>query len=294
MNNFIIRTLTAIVFVVVLVGCILFNPVSFGLLFFAISVLSITEFCQLMNQREDIHLNTIITSMTGGYLFLAFFMYSTQQLDGAVFIPYLLSLLYLFISELYLKNPNPLANWALTMMSQLYIALPFALLCTLSFHAVPGTMPNEAMVTYVWLLPLSVFCFIWASDAGAYLVGSMLHNVFPAKLFPRISPKKSWVGSIGGGLLAMLVAYLVWLFQEHQNEGAAEGLGLLQWMGFAFVVTVFGTWGDLVESLMKRHLGIKDSGNILPGHGGMLDRFDSTLMAVPASVIYLYIVQMMG
>lgn len=294
MKNFITRALTGIIFVAVIVGCIIWNELSFGLLFFIISVLSITEFCHLMNQREEISLNTAITAMTGGYLFLAFFMYSCGLMDGAVFMPYLLSVLYLLISELYLKHPNPLANWALTMFSQLYIALPFALLCTLSIEQVPSlSSPNATEHVYSWLYPLSVFIFIWASDTGAYLVGSLLHNVFPAKLFPRISPKKSWVGSIGGGVIAMLLAVLIWWCCESYPQLNIQcNLTMLEWMGFALVVTVFGTWGDLVESLMKRHLGIKDSGNILPGHGGMLDRFDSTLLAVPASLIYLYTVQM--
>lgn len=292
MKNFIIRTLTSVIFVAVLVGCIVFNLATFGLLFFSITVLTVTEFCHIMNQRKDVQLNTVITSMAGGYLFLAFFMFCSQLVDVAVFIPYLLVLMFLFISELYLKNPNPLANWALSMMSQLYIALPFSLLCMLSIHVVPTDL-GLYQRAYLWYYPFSLFCFIWANDAGAYLIGSLLHNVFPAKLFPRISPKKSWIGSIGGGLLAMVVAYLIWLWQTHQGEEIPNGLSLVHWIGFALVVTVFGTWGDLTESLMKRHLGIKDSGSILPGHGGMLDRFDSTLMAVPASVVYLYIVQMM-
>ncbi len=297
MKNFITRALTGILFVAVIVFSIVYNPLSFGLLFFIISILTITEFCHLMNQREDICLNSIITPMAGGYLFLAFFMYSWGVLDGAVFIPYLLSLLYLLIAELYLKHPNPLANWALTMFSQLYIALPFALLCVLGIEQVPAgdlAHPNSFVPIYVWLYPLSVFVFIWASDTGAYLVGSLLHNVFPAKLFPRISPKKSWVGSIGGGVIAVLLAVLIWWCTRTMGIlGTQSDMEIYEWIGFALVVTVFGTWGDLVESLMKRHLGIKDSGSILPGHGGMLDRFDSTLLAVPASVIYLYAIQML-
>jgi phosphatidate cytidylyltransferase len=138
------------------------------------------------------------------------------------------------------------------------------------------------------MLPLSIFIFLWVNDSGAYCTGSLLGR---HKLFPRISPGKTWEGSIGGGILVMAVAALIgWLV----NQGAeAHTLNMLEWIGLGLVVVVFGTWGDLVESLFKRTLGIKDSGTILPGHGGMLDRFDSALIAVPAAVIYLYTLTMM-
>ena len=105
------------------------------------------------------------------------------------------------------------------------------------------------------------------------------------KLFPRISPGKSWEGSIGGGLLVLIVAALIgW----YENRTGTSIMSIIEWMGLGLVVVFFGTWGDLVESLFKRTLGIKDSGDILPGHGGMLDRFDSSLMAIPAAVVYIY------
>ena len=135
--------------------------------------------------------------------------------------------------------------------------------------------------TKYWVLPLSVFIFIWTNDTGAYCCGSLLHKRFPAKLFERVSPNKSWVGSIGGGVFCLIAAVLL-------KTAFGGNMTVPQWMGLALTVCVFGTWGDLVESLFKRQLGIKDSGNILPGHGGMLDRFDSALLAIPAATIYLY------
>lgn len=163
-------------------------------------------------------------------------------------------------------------------MSQLYIALPFSLLNVLAFQS------DADGVHFVWSIPLSVFIFLWINDAGAYICGSLLGR---HKLFPRISPGKSWEGSIGGGVLVVIVAVLVWHLSEQYAQNPL-GLSAIEWAGLGLVVVVFGTWGDLVESLFKRTLGIKDSGHILPGHGGMLDRFDSTLMAVPAAVVYLY------
>lgn len=288
MKNFITRALTGILFVAVLVGGIVYNEITFGALFLLITILSTREFCSLMNDREDVQVNTLITSMASGMLFAAFYCYNRNLCDAAIFLPYLASIVYLLVAELYLNRSNPINNWACTMMSQMYVALPFSLLNVLTFHTDP--IHPLAEVNFQWILPLSVFCFIWASDTGAYLVGSMLHNVFPAKLFPRISPKKSWIGSIGGGLLTVGVSALIYWWEV--STGQQSTLPLLQWMGLALVVVFFGTWGDLVESLIKRTLGIKDSGNILPGHGGMLDRFDSSLLAIPASVIYLYWIQM--
>ena len=200
---------------------------------------------------------------------------------SAVFIPYLLTVVYMFISELYTKAPNPINNWAYTMLSQMYIALPFAMVNVLAFRGVGNG------VVYNYLAPLSIFVFLWTNDTGAYLSGSLFGK---HKLFPRVSPGKSWEGSIGGGLLVLLVSALVGMYQNSDMHETATELLLTvpQWMGLGLVVVFFGTWGDLVESLFKRTIGIKDSGNILPGHGGMLDRFDSSLMAFPAAVIYLY------
>lgn len=277
-NNFIQRAVTGVLFVIVLVGCILYSPLSFGILFTIISVLSVHEFAQLVSKSSEVSINKTITALGGAYLFLALMSFCTQQSVGARgFLPYLGLLLYMMITELYLKKKNPTGNWAYSMLSQLYVALPFALLNVLAFQ----NSPETGSVTYNPILPLSIFVFIWLSDTGAYCVGSLIGK---HRLFERISPKKSWEGSIGGGI-----------FSIASSLGFAHFFPFMpgwQWVGLAIVVVIFGTWGDLTESLMKRQLGIKDSGNILPGHGGMLDRFDSALMAIPAAVVYLYALTM--
>ena len=277
-NNFIQRAVTGVLFVIVLVGFILYSPLSFGILFTIISVLSVHEFAQLVSKSSEVSINKTITALGGAYLFLALMSFCTQQSVGArVFLPYLGLLLYMMITELYLKKKNPTGNWAYSMLSQLYVALPFALLNVLAFQ----NSPETGSVTYNPILPLSIFVFIWLSDTGAYCVGSLIGK---HRLFERISPKKSWEGSIGGGI-----------FSIASSLGFAHFFPFMpgwQWVGLAIVVVIFGTWGDLTESLMKRQLGIKDSGNILPGHGGMLDRFDSALMAIPAAVVYLYALTM--
>ena len=277
-NNFIQRAVTGVLFVIVLVGCILYSPLSFGILFTIISVLSVHEFAQLVSKSSEVSINKTITALGGAYLFLALMSFCTQQSVGArVFLPYLGLLLYMMITELYLKKKNPTGNWADSMLRQMYVGLPFARLNVLAFQ----NSPETGSVTYNPILPLSIFVFIWLSDTGAYCVGSLIGK---HRLFERISPKKSWEGSIGGGI-----------FSIASSLGFAHFFPFMpgwQWVGLAIVVVIFGTWGDLTESLMKRQLGIKDSGNILPGHGGMLDRFDSALMAIPAAVVYLYALTM--
>ena len=283
MNNFIVRTITGVLFVAVVV-CSFLRPQAMVLLFALITGLTIWEFTGLVNDREKVTVNRLISTVAGVYFFFAVAGFSSDLTPSAVFIPYLVSIIYLMVAELYLKNEDPIHDWAYTMMAQLYIALPFSLLNTLAFHSTP-----QGFVTYDAVLPLSVFVFLWMNDTGAYLCGSLLGK---HKLFPRISPGKSWEGSIGGGILVILVAVLVWYLTD-QNQLNQLGLTAIEWAGLGLTVVVFGTWGDLVESLFKRTLGIKDSGNILPGHGGMLDRFDSSLLAIPAAVVYLYTIMLL-
>ncbi len=277
MRNFIIRTITAVFFVAAIVSCFL-RPEAMIFLFTLVTGLTIWEFTGLVNDRGDVTVNQMISTVAGVFFFLAMAGYCSGITSASVFIPYLVTLIYLMVAELYLKQEDPVNDWAYTMMSQLYIALPFSLLNVLAFQS------DADGVHFVWSIPLSVFIFLWINDAGAYICGSLLGR---HKLFPRISPGKSWEGSIGGGVLVVIVAVLVWHLSEQYAQNPL-GLSAIEWAGQGLVVVVFGTWGDLVESLFKRTLGIKDSGHILPGHGGMLDRFDSTLMAVPAAVVYLY------
>ena len=277
MKNFIQRAITGLIFVAVLIGCIIGGPLSFGVLFCIISALATVEFCNLMNKHEGVNMNRNICVLGSLAMFLSFFYYGLNPAETSVFIPYLIIIVYLMISELYLKKENPLNSWAYAMLRQLYVGLPFALLNVLAFQS---TGP-EATYGYLFILPLSIFIFNWINDTGAYCTGMLLGK---HPLFKRISPKKSWEGSIGGAVFSIAGAFALANFFPI--------LSTLEWVGLGLTVVVFGTWGDLTESLMKRHLGIKDSGNILPGHGGMLDRFDSAIMAIPAAVVYLYFINL--
>lgn len=277
MNNFIVRSITGTLFVAAIVACFL-NPLGMAMLFALATGLTVWEFTGLVNARPGVDTNRFICTVAAVYFFLAMFGFCAEITPPTVFIPYLVTIVYLLVAELYAKSPDPINNWAYTMMSQLYIALPFSLLSVLAFrYTAEGTV-------YTYVVPLSVFVFLWTNDSGAYCCGSLLGR---HKLFPRISPGKSWEGSVGGVVFVVIAAVLISHFTTLYNmDTPAYNTG--EWIGLGVVVAVFGTWGDLIESLLKRTLGIKDSGSILPGHGGMLDRFDSSLLAIPAAVVYLY------
>lgn len=277
MKNLITRTLTGIVFIAVMVGGILYHPLSCALLFMFITVLTTWEFTGLINRHANVQVSRLITTTASWVLFAAFFAYALgSNRASLLFALWWLNIAYILIAELYLKRVKPLDNWAYALMSQLYIALPFALLSQLLFIQDNVLLEAETFSRAGAFLILSIFIFLWCSDTGAYCCGSLFGR---HKLFPSVSPGKTWEGSLGGGVLTLAVSQLLAHYEPLLTP--------MQWAGFALVVVFFGTWGDLVESLLKRRLGIKDSGNILPGHGGMLDRFDSSLLAIPAVVAYL-------
>ena len=289
-KNFIVRAITGAFFVAIMVTGML-TPVGMVALFTLITGATLWEYTGLVNNHiEKVQVNRFISTAAGVFLFLAMASYCSGMSTAEVFIPYLLTIVYLFVSELYTGNENALADWAYTMLGQMYIALPFSTINILAFQNAEG------VVTFSTILPLSVFLFLWMNDTGAYCAGSLFGK---HKLFPRISPAKSWEGSIGGGIFVILLAAGIGCYSLGISEFAASSSSvastpvftILKWVGMGIVVVFFGTWGDLVESLIKRTIGIKDSGTILPGHGGMLDRFDSSLMAIPATVIYLYALQ---
>lgn len=276
-NNFIQRAITGAIFVAVLIGCIVSGPIPFTILFSLISALTIYEFGTIIGKSGEVQINKSITILAGIFLFIGFGYLGVAPGKNEILIPYLFLIIYLLVSELYLKKKNPVHNWAYAMMSQIYIALPFALLNVLAYHA----SLDGSISKYNPILPLSIFIFNWVNDTGAYCTGMLFGK---HRLFERISPKKSWEGSIGGSVFSIIAAIAMAHFFPFMPT--------MTWIGLGLTVVIFGTWGDLTESLLKRTLGIKDSGNILPGHGGMLDRFDSTILAVPAAVVYLYIISL--
>ena len=271
MKNLIIRALTGIIFVVVLISAIYIHSIFFLILFCIITGLTLWEFGGLVKHYENANLQRTVNVLGGVYLFIATFVYANGLTDGKIFLPYLLFIMLTMIAELYYKAPNPINNWAFTLFAQVYCAGSFSILNFIG--AEPGT---PGVMSYTPIFIMAIFIFVWLDDTGAYLVGSLIGK---HKLFERISPKKSWEGFFGGLILSLASSQAFAWFAPEINR--------MNWLGLAATVVLFGTWGDLIESLLKRTLGVKDSGNVLPGHGGMLDRFDSVMLAVPASYIYI-------
>lgn len=269
--NIVVRILAGAVFVGLLLGGILINEYTFAIIFSIITVLSLYEFYGLVERDAKVPVVKVWNVLGGFFLFLGSFYYCAYEASVIAYIPYVAYILILFISELYLKRANPIQSLAYSLLGQLYIAAPFALTSYLVFSYEPGSYH------YVYILALLVF--IWVNDSFAYLTGMAFGK---HRLFERISPKKSWEGFVGGAVVSVASSLI---FAHYFTN-----LSTIAWLGFAAVTVIFGTWGDLFESLIKRTLGVKDSGNMIPGHGGILDRFDSTILAIPAIFVYLAII----
>jgi phosphatidate cytidylyltransferase len=268
------RTLTSILYATVVVAGMLVHPFLFAVVFLGLTIMALIEFYKIV-RIAGIEPQVWSGLAVSVIFFLSIFGYVIGFLPPYLVFSVIPMLFIIFIVELYRKKPFPIANIACTLTGFLYIAFPMGLSNLLAFPLNSGRH-----VFYPWIL-FGVTITLWLYDSGAYLVGSALGK---HRLFERISPKKSWEGVIGGGITAMLAGVLnAWLFQS---------IELVIWLVISFLVIVSGTYGDLVESMMKRSLGIKDTGNLLPGHGGFLDRLDSFVFTVPMVVALLYLMGM--
>ena len=272
MNNFTERVLTSIVFVIVLLGAIIQSNFAASLLFFVIILLCQREFYKFFDSTEIKPLKYV--GIIGGLGFFTISALVTQLSVQLTTFFFLIPLIYMiFVIELYRKKAQPIQNIAYTILGIIYVAVPITLLHEIAFFS-----PNKFGADYHYELLLGYFFVLWANDTGAYLVGRKLGR---NKLFPSVSPKKTWEGSIGGAVLALVVTYL--------NSYFFDDFHWAVWLGMGLIIILFGSWGDLVESLFKRNLKIKDSGNLLPGHGGVLDRFDGIFISAPMVYFYLRI-----
>jgi phosphatidate cytidylyltransferase len=228
----------------------------------------------LVNKHKKTTINPYIHSISGIFLFLSVFLYIAGKFSvfGKLFFSfYLIYIVGTLIFELYTQNKNTIDRLACIFFGQAYIALPFSALNLLAF---PHSAENAPSYQWIWIIAL--FIFIWVNDSGAYLIGI---NFGKNRLWERISPKKSWEGFFGGFVFSIIAAIG---FAHFYPQTA-----WYHWIALSIAVVILSTYGDLVESMIKRALGVKDSGKSLPGHGGFLDRFDSLLLAVYVMVVYL-------
>lgn len=281
MNNFITRTLSAIVYAGVVVASILVQPecfgnhmLLFGVVFMIVSTLAIREFHSLVG-GSDVKIQSYAMIANALLFCTLYFLFYGDMIWRPMLFAYVAVLLLAMLVHLFREKVNAVESWGNLCAGQLMIALPFALM--------------SGVVLYNKWLMFALFILIWVNDSGAYIVGSLMSKRKGGnhKMFPRVSPAKSWEGLIGGFVFDLIAGYIFYLVGWTTTMGLTA-YPLLDSLLFALVVGVFGTLGDLMESLMKRTIGVKDSGKFMPGHGGVLDRFDSLLLAVPV-VYFLFI-----
>lgn len=272
MSNFLKRTLTGAVFLIVMIGGIAWNYYSLSILFFIISMLGLDEFYKLLIKSGN-EPQRISGLLLGGAMFLILSFFNPVSLQLAFYLFFIL-LACIFFTELYRKREKPFQNISYTVIGIIYTVMPFALwvnfLKSYSFD-VGGYNPH---------LLLGYFFLMWTNDTGAYLVGRAIGK---HKFWERISPKKTWEGFFGGLLLSMVIGYIISIF--------FTDLHYILWMIMALIVSITGSMGDLVESAFKRSIDVKDSGTILPGHGGILDRFDGVFLSTPFVLALLEVVR---
>ena len=277
-KNLLVRTLSGVVLLLVVVGALLWSKWSAGALFAVIMLGGLVEFYRLCRKKgvEPMSSVGVATSLAiFGLAFAVFLQWGTPATDltGRIVLGALLYMMLIvptaFVCELWRKSPTPIANIATTFMGIIYVALPMAMVLFIP-QLLVGEWSGLAMLAFIGI--------IWVNDIFAYLVGVTLGK---HRLCERISPKKSWEGFFGGLIGAVGASVLF---------GHLFGGNLLVWGGLGLVTALAGVAGDLVESLMKREVGVKDSGAMMPGHGGFLDRFDALFLAVPFAFFYLMIV----
>lgn len=267
LKKLLIRTISGLVYCLLVIGLIWAGPEGVLALGGVFGALACIEFAKISHDISAKTLPVLILDVAGILTLCFGFL-------GYTLIIWLALMICRAVEEIYINSDRPLRDLAHSYMSQIYIGIPMGLMVAVAWLASP-------------MIVLVTFFFLWINDTGAFIVGSLIGR---HKLFERISPKKTWEGFIGGLLFCLGAAPL---FYYHGND--FFGMNVLNadlgiWMGMAAIVSIFGTWGDLIESMIKRNLHIKDSGSIMPGHGGILDRIDSLLLAMPALAVYFAIV----
>lgn len=263
------RAITAFFFTIVMLGSIFLGAYTFTGFYLLLSVFALAEFFKLI-KTGGIRPHRNIALLAGAAMFILLAAKHFLEMDNKYLLLLIPLVFSVFLFELYRKDKTPFTNISYTFTGFIYVTVPFCFYYSLGFL--------QDWNIYNFHLPLAFLLMLWASDTGAYLFGRKLGA---HKLFERHSPKKTWEGFFGGMFTSVLVSFIVsYFFKE---------ISPLIWAGMAVIIVSFGTLGDLVESMLKRSLDAKDSGSLLPGHGGLLDRFDGLLIAAPLVYAYLYL-----
>lgn len=269
MNNFLLRTVTGILFVLLIASALIWNQWSFLCVYLIILIMCLWEFYCLL-EKAGIQPHKLMGMFYGITIFILSFYIAKYNTPDIIIL--IVPILFIdFIVAFFRKSVNPFTDVAYTLLGIFYIAVPFSMMNYIAFYA-DNTFTHQLILGYMLL--------IWSNDTFAYIIGSKFGK---HKMFERISPKKTWEGTTGGAILCMVTVFVVEILFQY--------LTVYEWIGIAIIVVAAGTTGDLLESLLKRSLKIKDSGSLLPGHGGLLDRFDSFLFATPFICLYLFFIK---
>ena len=277
MNNLVKRTISGVGFAAIMLAAFLTNKFVFGGVMLFALIMMMHEFLN-MTCGKDYKYSQMLSILSGVTLFVLVFLYKGFGFPGKLVILAFIPVFVLMINSLYVKDKSRFDKFANLYTAILYIAVPWSMLNFAAFG--PEHVFNGKLI-------LCFFCIIWGSDVGAYVFGMALGQKYGKKLFPSISPKKSWIGFWGGMLTAVGVSVALFYAELFPLTSGTSLFSLVHCIAIAVLLDVAGVYGDLIESQWKRHYDVKDAGALIPGHGGLLDRFDSALIAIPLGIIYL-------
>ncbi len=275
MNNTVLRTISGTGFIIMMLAGLLINKFLFAALVIFIMVVMMNEFFTI-TMKDRYRFSRILAMVSAVTLFLLIFFVCAYDIPAKYISIAILPMMVVMINSLYVKDKAEFGKFSDIYTGILYIATPLSLSNLIVFF------DNE----FSGIVLLCFFIIIWSSDIGGFVFGCTIGKKFDKKLFPAISPKKTWVGFWGGMFCSVLSAVVM-------KYTMSLEISLLHTIVLAVLMDVAGVYGDLFESQWKRCYGVKDSGTIIPGHGGMLDRFDSTLMAMPVGALYLLLVEVL-
>ena len=265
-----IRALSGLVYCLIIIGCIISGYKGVTILASLLTIWGCLEFTHITGGLTRRNIPAAILDIAA-CLSLSISLCIGLPLEN-ILTNWLAIIMLRLIVEIYLKSDHPLRHTAHSLMSQIYIGVPMAVMVYIAMNYSPYIL-------------LTIFVLMWLNDTGAYLVGCSIGR---HKLIERVSPKKTWEGFFGGLIFSMAVSLLIFYFIKPFEGMEHIDMSLIFWLSIGAIVSIIGTWGDLIESMIKRDLQIKDSGNLIPGHGGILDRVDSILFVLPAILLFLH------